>query len=565
MRKTLTPSKLRASGAFCALNAKGITMKAIIIRAFALAAARAEQQIQQRAARAAARDLTRQLSNARQGARARAEIDAVSDWQSGAVRPSEAGAGAAEYWTKRAERAARPGRPALSWQEQRELEHGARARAAAVVERPAAAVDESGRLAGALFSMAAGGVVRLRIAAALAGTSAADLAALAFALAAVEFGTATGAGAVLAGGGGGRTARAWRSDGLPGYPVAADHGAADLTILLADGPADLAALARAALAADRGAAVRPGIAYVLWWLDAESGQAAARSARFVSDIGAAVGHRAAGKFGRVSSTSIDEAAAAARAAAVGLMTKGGRGGRRFVHPGAADLARPSFVRAVRKSALAAGMHSLLGDLAGGQAGRESGLRAVRRALPIDGAAIFDGHYPSAAAVATFDSIVRAGTGGGAVNSIRELWAERAADDGLFVLARRFESLPTTERELMRAGRAHALDVVLAVRRARSARLGLAVSPGKRRGWQGRLALVLRRFGRVARVLSAVCQGESLELACEAAGFGFQHRDGRSRAFSKAFDETGTRAVLCVRTGAAGRPGAVGSDIKRAAV
>jgi len=173
-----------------------------------------------------------------------------------------------------------------------------------------------------------------------------------------------------------------------------------------------------------------------------------------------------------------------------------------------------------------------------------------------------------AAVETLDSLVRGGLDSDAA-SVRDGWEEPE-----YRLARRFEGLPGEEREALRAGRARALDLVLAVRRVRGVRLGEAAASEwsfdgagvrrRKRGWQARLSLLVRRFGRLARVLAAVCQGESLELACTGAGFGFSGR--RSRGFELALDQTGVRAALCVATGhGAGVRGSVGHDLARASV
>lgn len=263
-----------------------------------------------------------------------------------------------------------------------------------------------------------------------------------------------------------------------------------------------------------------------------------RVASFLGAVGQTAARAAAGHFGKVSSTSIDEAGAAGRGAVVDWLSSavfGAPGGfmtgvRAFRVP---DEISPALERGARRVAIAAGRASLLGDLTGGQSGRTEALRIVRRA-----------------AVESLDSIVRGFDAG--VQSIRELWVDRAGEDGLFRLAPRFDALPADERELARAGRSHALDLVLAVRRVRAEALGRGrpkvrghapFTVSHSRGWQGRYALLIQRYGRIARVLSGIAQGESLELACRGAGFGFEASDGRSRAFSRALAESGVLGAL----------------------
>jgi hypothetical protein len=150
--------------------------------------------------------------------------------------------------------------------------------------------------------------------------------------------------------------------------------------------------------------------------------------------------------------------------------------------------------------------------------------------------------------------------------VRESWVvhDEQQSDGFFHLARRFHALPGSERALVRSGRARALDLLQAVRRVRGARLGEHVP--KSRGWQARLALVVCRYSRIARVLSGICQGESLEVACNASGFAFDAHKGCSRAWNKALDESGVRVALCVATGhGSGARGSVGRDVGRATV
>ncbi len=290
-----------------------------------------------------------------------------------------------------------------------------------------------------------------------------------------------------------------------------------------------------------------GAGYVAWWREAAP---VATVAALVGECGEHAARRASGKFGKVSSTSIDEAGAVGRAAALAFFARR-IGGRHFVVTSpedselaivCPDIVSPRLARAARRAAVAAGVRSLLGDLTGGQRGKTDGLRLVRRA-----------------AVETIDNLVRGGLESGA-GGVREAWAAMDArePDYHFRLASRFDSLPGGERELMRSGRARSLDLVLAVRRVRTDRLG---EQPRGKGWQARLALVVRRYTRIARALSSICQGQSLELACRASGFGYEARDGRSRAFDTALDQSGVRAALCVATGAgAGARGSVGRDL-----
>jgi hypothetical protein len=309
-------------------------------------------------------------------------------------------------------------------------------------------------------------------------------------------------------------------------------------------PSDLHKLALSLRDLDCQSGQGHGQDYATWWESVTSPEA--RFERVLCDCGQAAARRAAGKFGRVSSTSIAEATAAGRAAVVRIFRHRIDGRRVFIMP--QELESPGWLRIARHVAIAAGTKSLLGDLTAGQVGRTSGLRSVRRA-----------------AVETLDSLVRGGLDS-AVAAVRESWVlqDEQQPDGFFRLARRFDALPGPERELVRSGRARALDLVGAVRRVRAARLGEHVPKSK--GWQARLALVVRRYSRIARVLSGICQGESLELACNASGFAFDARKGCSRAWNKALDESGVRVALCVATGhGSGARGSVGCDIARATV
>lgn len=247
------------------------------------------------------------------------------------------------------------------------------------------------------------------------------------------------------------------------------------------------------------------VSYEVFW-QSTTDQSAVIS-RAIDDV-SRIARRAAGKYGHVSATSIEEAVAAARHAVLVRFAPGGQFDARL----AARLAKPSqepLRQAVRRVAIGAGVRSLLNDLSGGQTGRTEGLRGIRRA-----------------AVETLDTLVRGGT-----------------DEDSEPLAR---------------SRARALDLVLAVRRARTARLG---ETPRADGWQARQKLVIRRFRRVATVLSLVAQGESLEVACEVAGFGFDAGEGRSQSFTRAFDETGVRTMVCNRAGR----GAIGDSVTRSMV
>jgi len=87
-----------------------------------------------------------------------------------------------------------------------------------------------------------------------------------------------------------------------------------------------------------------GQSYVTWWTVVTSPEA--RVERLLSDCGQAAARRAAGKFGRVSSTSIQEAAAAGRAAVVRLLRRPGakRKDEFSARVAAAALESPAWVR-----------------------------------------------------------------------------------------------------------------------------------------------------------------------------------------------------------------------------
>ena len=135
----------------------------------------------------------------------------------------------------------------------------------------------------------------------------------------------------------------------------------------------------------------------------------------------------------------------------------------------------------------------LGDLVGGQTGRVQGLRGIRRA-----------------AIETLDSIIRGGT--------------------------------DPDNEPVARSRERALRLVRCVHRL--ALQAVASINRNRHGWQAVRKLTLRRFRRVARVLSLVCQGESLECACLAAGFAWDARKQTSSGWLQAFSESGLRSALC---------------------
>ena len=82
-----------------------------------------------------------------------------------------------------------------------------------------------------------------------------------------------------------------------------------------------------------------------------------------------------------------------------------------------------------------------------------------------------------------------------------------------------------------------------VRRARRASLS-GVRP---QDWRP----VSRRFRRLHRVLCRVALGESLELACETAGFAWEYGHGRSKALSVALESSGVLREARLALGRAG--------------
>lgn len=62
-------------------------------------------------------------------------------------------------------------------------------------------------------------------------------------------------------------------------------------------------------------------------------------------------------------------------------------------------------------------------------------------------------------------------------------------------------------------------------------------------WARTLSAYKLRVRRTARVLTLVALGDSLELACQRAGFAWSAAEGRSPSFARAYDETGLRAGL----------------------
>jgi hypothetical protein len=64
-----------------------------------------------------------------------------------------------------------------------------------------------------------------------------------------------------------------------------------------------------------------------------------------------------------------------------------------------------------------------------------------------------------------------------------------------------------------------------------------------RAWGRTLSAFTLRQRRVSRVLILIGLGESLEYACQRAGFAWDAAEGRSHAFARAYDETGLRAGL----------------------
>jgi hypothetical protein len=104
-----------------------------------------------------------------------------------------------------------------------------------------------------------------------------------------------------------------------------------------------------------------------------------------------------------------------------------------------------------------------------------------------------------------------------------------------------------QSEPVARNRQRALLLVKTVRGVRATKLAATKANNKRH--------VIRRFNRIAKVLSLVAQGDSLQYACEQAGFGFHEGENRSRSFALAFDQSGVRQALC--SDRQGQLGAIG--------
>lgn len=225
---------------------------------------------------------------------------------------------------------------------------------------------------------------------------------------------------------------------------------------------------------------------------------------FLGRLGYRVSRRSRGV--RVSSTSLEDAASAARAAVVGYFTP------RFDLATIARWARMGWAPFIRRAELIASRAAAnsLGEGAG-LSGRNEGKRL--------------------AWCSSIDAEESELTGGQYLLRLVTLQIQRDAEH-----AERWE-------DRFDGRRAMARGLSSVVRRARRAALA-GVRVQDRRP-------VSRRFRRLHRVLSRVALGESLELACETAGFAWEYGHGRSKALSVALESSGVLREARLALGRAG--------------
>jgi hypothetical protein len=226
---------------------------------------------------------------------------------------------------------------------------------------------------------------------------------------------------------------------------------------------------------------------------------------FLARLGHRVSRRSRGV--RVSSTSIEDSASAARAAVVGHFTP------RFDLSTLARWARAGWAPFMRRAELIAARaaSASLGEGAG-LSGRNEGKRL--------------------AWCSSLDAGEQEFTGGQYLLRLVTLQLQRQAED-----AERWE-------DRFDGRRAMARGLSSVVRRARRAALAGVLRVQDRRP-------VSRRFRRLHRVLSRVALGESLELACETSGFAWEHGHGRSKALSVALESSGVLRKARLALGRAG--------------
>lgn len=225
---------------------------------------------------------------------------------------------------------------------------------------------------------------------------------------------------------------------------------------------------------------------------------------FLGRLGYRVARRSRGV--RVSSTSLEDSAAAGRAAVVGYFTP------RFDLSTIARWIRSGWAPFVRRAELIAARaaSASLGEGAG-LSGRNEGKRL--------------------AWCSSIDAEESELTGGQYLLRLVTLQIQRDAEH-----AARWQERFDGQRKMARG-----LSSV--VRRARRASLS-GVRP---QDWRP----VSRRFRRLHRVLCRVALGESLELACESAGFAWESGHGRSKALIVALESSGVLRESRLALGRAG--------------
>lgn len=256
-----------------------------------------------------------------------------------------------------------------------------------------------------------------------------------------------------------------------------------------------------------------------------------RIASRIASTGHNAGMAARGKYGKVSKTSIDEASAVARTTVINLFSLDGyfdiarfdgvMGMMMEIRDSIRSDGQLDALSYVLRAAKRASIQSLLGDLTGGQTGDTVKLKSgVHRVI---------------------DSFMRATTEGWDSGYYDSFDGAEPMDKALPVQSvfDRLTPEDVTNRsdKIESAERARALGLVRMVRTASIKRIATMrydkfSSVGYARLNRGLVKSMLRSARRVARVLSMVSQGDSLEYACLTVGFDW--RNYSSPAFTAAF-------------------------------
>lgn len=226
---------------------------------------------------------------------------------------------------------------------------------------------------------------------------------------------------------------------------------------------------------------------------------------FLGRLGYRVARRSRGV--RVSSTSLEDSAAAGRAAVVGYFTP------RFDLSTIARWIRSGWAPFIRRAEL------LAARAASASLGEGAGLSGRNECKRL-------------AWCASLDRDESEDTGGQYLLRLATLQIQREQEDS------------ARWQELFDGRRAMARGLSSVVRRARRAVLAGVLRVQDRRP-------VSRRFRRIHRVLCRVALGESLELSCQSAGFAWESGHGRSKALSVALESSGVLREARLALGRAG--------------